>query len=299
MRSNNLKRAKGPIVAMTTPIKEDNSVDYEGLAKLTEFYVDRGITTLIAAGSTGYCYTLTEEEHRRTVETIVKVSNGRAFIIAGVSHSGTMISNRLADICENAGADAFLMTPPYYHQTERSDNVFRHYKDVTQNHSLPMIIYNIKSANLDIDFFRRCAEIENILGVKEASVDYDFARDLLIELGDRLTIFGGGSMRYYLWLWLWGSPGYVTSIANLIPEIELRFYKYLEEKDVKSARKIIIELEQPFLDLMLKYGWHESLHAALKIFGLPANKLRLPLVEPPQEHQKRMKKEFIRMGLLK
>ena len=299
MQSNGLERVRGPIVAMTTPIKEDNSVDYEGLARLTEFYVKNGIKVLIAAGTTGYCYTLTEEEHRRVVETVVKVSNGTAFIISGVSHSGTMISNRLADICENTGADALLMTPPYYHQTDRPDNIFRHYKDVAQNHSLPMIIYNTGRANLDINFFRRCADIDNVVGVKEASANYNTCRDLLIELGDRFTIFGGGSMRYYLWLWLWGSPAYVTSIANLVPEIELQFYQYLEKGDIESAKKIVIELEQPFFDIMGKYGWHESLHAALKLFGLPANRLRLPLTEPPESYQKEMKKGFIKLGLLK
>jgi len=299
MHRNGLERVKGPIVAMTTPIKEDNSVDYEGLARLTEFYVKNGIKVLIAAGTTGYCYTLTEEEYRKTVETIVQVANRRAFVIAGVSHSSTAISNKLADICENAGADALLMTPPYYHQTDRPENIFGHYKDVAQNHSLPMIIYNTARANLDIDFFRRCADIDNVVGVKEASANYNTCRDLLIELGDRLTIFGGGSMRYYLWLWLWGSPGYVTSIANLVPEIELRFYKYLQAGDIESARKIIVELEQPFFKIMEEYGWHQSLHAALKIFGLPANKLRLPLVELPKSHLEKMKREFIRIGLLK
>ena len=116
MSTNILEEAKarlrGPVVPMTTPIKADGAVDYDGLSKLTRFYVEGGIKVLIAVGTTGYCYALTEEEHRRAVETIVQAADGRAFVIAGVSHSGTMMSNRLADICENAGADALLMTPP-------------------------------------------------------------------------------------------------------------------------------------------------------------------------------------------
>ena len=102
-----------------------------------------------------------------------------------------------------------------------------------------------------------------------------------------------------MWMWLWGSPAYVTSIANLVPEIELSFYQYLCKGDISSARKIVAEMEQPFLKIMTEYGWHQSLHAALKIFGLPANKLRLPLVEPPPEFIKKMKQEFIRIGILK
>lgn len=289
-------RVIGPIVPMTTPISNDDSVDYDGLARLTEFYVSRGIKVLIAAGTTGYCYALSEEEHERVVRTVVQVSNGRAFVIAGVSHSGTKLSNRLADLCQSAGADALLMTPPYYRQTARDP--FWYYADVARNHDLPTVIYTTQDANLDLDFFRRCAEIDNIVGVKEATGNYDLARDLLIELGDRLVICGGGSMRYYLWMWLWGSPAYVASIANLVPDVELQFYHHLEQEDITSARQIVVDLEQPFLSIMTKYGWHECLHAAMKIFGLPAHRLRLPLVEPPKSHVEKMREEFERIGLL-
>ena len=289
-------RVTGPIVPMTTPINDDDSVDYDGLAKLTEFYVSNGIKVLIAAGTTGYCYTLSEEEHKKVIETIVQISNHQAFVIAGVSHSGTRLSNRLADLCQDAGADALLLTPPYYRQTARDP--FGHYADVARNHDLPTVIYSTADADLNIDFFRRCAEVDNIVGVKEATGNYDLARDLLIELGDRLAICGGGSMRYYMWMWLWGSPGYVTSIANLVPEVELRFFRHLEEGDIASARQIVVDLEQPFLKVMAEYGWHECLHEAMKICDLPAHKLRLPLVEPPRAHVEKMKEVFERIGLL-
>lgn len=303
MASNNLEKAKnhlkGPIVPLTTPIKKNGRIDYDGLARLTNFYIDNGIKTVIAVGTTGYCYALTEEEHRRTVETIVKASNNRAFVISGVSHSGTMVSNKLADICEKAGADALLMTPPYYHQTASTEGIYEHYKSVAENHTLGLIVYKTSPANLDIEFFKRLADIENIVGIKDASGDYNFAREVCIKLGDRFVIISGGSMRYYLWHWLWGAPAYVTSIANLVPQIEIDFYNYLERGDLKSAKKIVTEYEEPFFEVMTKYGWHQSLHAALKIFGLPAEKLRLPLIEPPKSHIEKMERIFREIGLLK
>jgi 4-hydroxy-tetrahydrodipicolinate synthase len=292
-------RLKGPVVPMTTPIREDGSVDYEGLSKLTQFYVDGGIKVLIAVGTTGYCYTLTEEEHRRAVETIVQASAGRAFVIAGVSHSGTMMSNRLADICEKAGADALLMTPPYYHQTDAPEGVYRHYKSVAENHTLGLIVYKTPTMKPGVDFFKRLAEVENIIAIKDASGDYNFARECSIQLGERFAIFSGGSMRYYLWHWLWGAKAYVTSIANLVPQIELDFFSHLRKGDLDAARKIVVDYEQPFFEVMTQYGWHESLHAALRIFGLPAGILRLPLVEPPKSHIEKMEKRFRELGLLK
>jgi 4-hydroxy-tetrahydrodipicolinate synthase len=302
--SNNLERArsslKGPVVPMTTPIKEDNSVDYEGLAKLTEFYVNKGIKVLIAAGTTGYCYALREEEHRHIIETVVQASDGRAFVIAGVSHSGTVISNRLADICEKAGADALLMTPPYYGADVCSlEGTYRHYKSVAENHSIGLIVYNRLPIHLDVDFFKRLVDVENVIGIKDARGDYAFGREVCIQLGDRLTIISGGSMGYYLWHWLWGAPAYVTGIANLVPQIEIDFFNYLQKGDRESAKKIVVDYEEPFFEVMTEYGWHECLHAALKVFGLPAGSLRLPLVEPPESHVEKMKRVFREIGLLK
>jgi len=285
---------------MTTPIKENDEVDYDGLAKLTNFYIKNGIKVLLVVGSTGYCYTLTEQEHKKAIETVVQTSAGRVFTIAGVSHSGTMISNRLADICEKAGANALLMTPPYYHQTSSTEGVYEHYKSVAKNHTLGLIVYKTGSAaNLDINFFQRIADIENIIGIKDASVDYEFGREICVKLGDRFVIISGGSMRYYLWHWLWGAPAYISSIANLVPKIELEFYNCLEKGDLESAKNIVIKYEEPYLELMGKYGYHQSLHLALKMFGLPAGKLRLPLVEPPKSHIEKMRQLFVHLGLLK
>ncbi len=289
----------GPIVALTTPMDSAGEVDLDGMERLVRYYLDGGITAFIAAGTTGYCYTLSEDEHMAVVGRVVEITRGRAFVLAGVSHSGTRQANRLADGCERAGADALLMTPPYYHQSCTHEGRFRHYQDVARNHATPLIVYSIFGADLDVDFFRRCAEIDSIVGIKEATGDYNHARDLLIELGERFVIIGGGSMRYYLWHWLWGSPGYVTSIANLLPRIELEFYAALQSGDVEKARGVVAHYEQPFFQAMIgRYNWHESLHAALKVFGLPAGSLRLPLVDPPDEHVEALRTAFTEIGLL-
>ncbi|MFH1009292.1 MAG: dihydrodipicolinate synthase family protein [Candidatus Latescibacterota bacterium] len=301
--SNNLlgeakTRLQGPVVPMTTPIGADGEVDYEGLAQLTRFYVGAGIQALIAVGTTGYCYALDEEEHKRAVETVVQAAEGRAFVIAGVSHSGTRMSNRLADICEKAGADALLMTPPYYPHMNAPEGVYRHYKSVAENHSLGVIVYKLSTMKAEVDFFKRLSEVENIVGMKDSSGDYSFARECDIQLGDRFVIVSGGSMRYYLWHWMWSARAYVTGIANLVPQIELDFYDHLQKGDLDAAKKVVVDLEQPFFEVMVEYGWHECLHAALKIFGLPAACLRLPLVEPPKSHVEKMERRFLELGLL-
>ena len=294
---NAMQYLKGPTVPMTTPIGDNGQIDCDGLARLTTFYVDHGIKVLIAAGTTGYCYTLTESEHKQVVETVVQASNGKAYVIAGVSHSGTMMSNRLADVCEEAGADALLMTAPYY--IPNSDQgVFEHYRSVAANRSLGVIVYNRAKEPLSVEFFRRLAEIDNIVGIKDTSGDLHFGRDILIELGDRFAVISGGGMRYFMWHWLWGAKTYAASIANLVPEVELEFYRHLDAGDLEAARRVVIDTERPFFEVMTEYGWHPSLHSAMKLFGLPAGALRSPLIEPPASHVKKMEQTFRDMGLL-
>lgn len=289
----------GPVVPLTTPIKQDGQIDYDGLAELTQFYISNEIKIMIAAGTTGYCYALSEQEHRLVVETIVKAAAGRALIIAGVSHSGTANSDRLADLCEKAGADALLMTPPYYGPDVCSqEGAFRHYKSVAENHSLGIIVYNRPPVLLDVDIFKRLADIENIVGVKDASGDYNFGREVTIQLQDRLTIISGGSMRYFLWHCLWGARAYVSGIANVVPKIEIDFFECIEKGDMDGAKRIVIQYEEPFFQAMGLCGWHEFLHATIKLFGLPAGSLRLPLIEPPQSHVDKMEKVFREIGLL-
>ena len=289
----------GPIVPLTTPIREDGQVDYDGLAKLTEFYVAGGIKIMIAAGTTGYCYALNYHEHGRVVETVVKAAAGKAFVIAGVSNSGTANSNKLADLCEEAGADALLMTAPYYGVDVCSqEGAFRHYKSVAENHSRGVIVYNRRPVLLEVDIFKRLSDIENVIAIKDASGDYNFGREVSIQLQDRFTIISGGSMRYFLWHCLWGARAYVTGIANLVPRIGIDFFDRIGKGDVEGAKRIVVECEQPFLQAVRPCGWHEFFHAALKIFGLPAGTLRLPLVEPPKSHVAKMEKVFREIGLL-
>lgn len=294
---NAMQHLTGPTVPMTTPIGDDGQVDYDGLARLTSFYVDHGIKVLIAAGTTGYCYALTEAEHKRVVETVVQAANEKAYVIAGVSHSGTMMANRLADMCEEAGADALLLTAPYYSRSP-DQGVFEHYRSVAENHSLGLIVYNRSTEPLSVEFFRRLAEIDNIIGIKDTSGDLHFGRDICVELGERFAVISGGGMRYFMWHWLWGARTYSASIANLVPEVEIEFYRHLDAGDLESAKRVVIDLERPFFQVMTEYGWHSSLHSAMKLFGLPAGSLRLPLIEPPASHVKKMEQAFRDLGLL-
>ena len=127
------------------------------------------------------------------------------------------------------------MTPPYHHQTTNAEGIYEHYKSVAKNHTLGLIVYKTSLAILDIELFKRLADIENIIGIKDASGDYNFAREICIKLGDRFIIISGGSIRYYLWHWLWGAPAYITSIANLVPQIEIDFFNYLKGGDLESG----------------------------------------------------------------
>jgi 4-hydroxy-tetrahydrodipicolinate synthase len=221
------ERLKGIIVPVTTPFNEKFEIDYDALETLMKFYLDNGLKCFIAAGSTGECYVLTAEEHEKVVKTIVNTCKKYkdTFVLGACSHTSTAMSNKLADICQDAGVDGLLLTPPYY--LNHSDMCPVHYRSVAKNHDIPLIIYHNKAMPEDMSLWEEFVKEPNILGVKFATHNIYMARQLISKYRDRLVIYGGGSMLQYLPMALHGSPGYVGGFCNFMPQIELDSIKLL------------------------------------------------------------------------
>ena len=276
------KKLKGTIIPVTTPFTASYAVDYDALEQLMRFYLENGLRRFIAAGSTGQCYVLDEEEHRNVVGTIVKACKeyDDSFVLGACSHTATAVSNRLADICQDEGADALLMTPPYYRT--HKDMCIVHYKDVAKNHELPFIIYHDDIMPEDIAMWDEIVKEPKILGVKFATGNIAFARQIIVRYRDRLAVFGGGSMMQFLPMCLHGSTGYVSSFASFMPKIEQDFQKFIDAKDYCSAARIA-ELEFDLFELMGDRSWFSFLVGLINACGLPGKHCRPPLPDCKQE----------------
>jgi len=302
IKSELKKRLKGTIVPMPTPFKENLEIDYEGLRMYTRFLIDNGIKVISPLGSTGQFDALTMEERKKVMKTVVEEANHEAVVVVGAGHSGTSISNELVHYAEEIGADAVLVCPPYY-QYSGAEGIYQHYKTLSDNNSIGIVVYNnkavIQSAPLDLSLYDKVTALDNVVGVKEASGDYNFYYNLQTKFGDRVAIIGGGSMRHYLWGYMWGSPAYFASLANFVPQVEVEFFELLTQGKINKAKEIVVNLEQPFFEVAVKFGWQESLKATMEVFGLPAGPPRLPLIPLSEEKKEELRKVLTSLGLLK
>ena len=269
-------RIRGSIIPMPTPFTDGGEVNLAGVREYTNFLIDSGIDVISPLGSTGEFYVMTLDEHRAVLEAVCEEARGRALVIAGAGHSGTMISSQLTGMAAEAGAEAALICVPYY-LYDGAEGVYQHYRTVArENPDIGIVIYANKDIMTDLSILERLTEEPNIVGVKDATGDYGLYRDQCVGFRDRLAIVSGGSMQHYLWGWLWGSQGFYASIANFKPQVELDFIKHLEAGDLSAATRIVEEIELPFFQIALKLGWWRTLKATMDIYGLPGGNSRLP-----------------------
>jgi 4-hydroxy-tetrahydrodipicolinate synthase len=291
-------RVKGTVVPMPTPFKADLSVDLEGVRRYTNFLIDSGIQVISPLGTTGEFFTMTPEEHRAVMKAVIEEAAGRAVVIAGAGHSGTDVASALVDYAQEVGADAVLVCAPYYYHSG-PEAIFHHYRTLAEENNIGIVIYSNREFMENLELVRKLASLENIVGVKEATGSYPLYQEWCVRHGDEVVVIGGGSMKHYLWGYMWGSPAYFASVANFAPQVELDFLKHLHEGDFEAAKRIVLDVETPYMQVAIKHDWFPSLKAAQEMFGLPGGPSRLPVMTVSEEGRQELRDVLARIGLLK
>ena len=163
---------RGAITALITPFK-NGALDEAALQSLVDWQITEGIDGLVPVGTTGESPTLSHIEHERVVEVVVEAAAKRVPIIAGAGSNSTAEAISFTQHAEKAGADAVLHVTPYYNKPTQ-DGLFAHFAAIAENTALPIILYNIPGrsiVDMTPETMGRLAEIENIVGVKDATAD--------------------------------------------------------------------------------------------------------------------------------
>jgi dihydrodipicolinate synthase/N-acetylneuraminate lyase len=297
------QRMCGLIVAMTTPFKDDLSLDLDGLRRLTDFYVEAGVPAVIAAGSTGEFHALSDAERRLVIETVVRQARGRTTVIAGCAHSGTHLALDLTRFAEEVGADGAMITPPYY-GFSGFEGLQRHFETIAGHTSIGIVVYfsgAVLSKVTDVianpTLLARLCEIPHLVGFKDSTGNYAFYRDISLMLRDRVAIMGSGGMGYYLWGHIFGSPCSLAGIGNIWPEVELEFHAALARGDRTTAERMVIDLDLPYL-AATRHNYFAAVKAMLDMAGLPGGPVRPPLVDWKPEARQQLQDTLERLGLL-
>ena len=270
---------KGMGVALITPFKEDESVDYEALGRLVDYQVQNGTDYLVVLGTTAETPTLTEEEKRNIIDLVVSHVRGRIPIVLGVG--GNCTRNVVEQLKHGnfTGIDAILSVVPYYNKPSQ-EGIYQHYKAIANATKLPIILYNVPGrtgVNMTAETTLRIArEFENVVAVKEASGNITQMDDIIKNKPDRFNVISGDDGITFPLVTL-GAIGVISVIGNAFPREFSRMVRLALAGDYDSARTIHHSFTELF-SLLFVDGNPAGAKSMLSMMGFIENKLRLPLV---------------------
>ncbi len=210
----------GSIVAMVTPmVPQTLAVDWPALKKLVDWHIDAGTDAIVAVGTTGESATLNVDEHLEVVKVCVQQAAGRIAIIAGTGANSTSEAIELTAAAKECGADACLLVTPYYNKPTQ-EGLYLHYKAIAAAVAIPQILYNVPgrtACDMLTETVCRLAQLDNIVGIKEATGDLDRARDIIAGTPDDFAVYSGDDATAAE-LILLGGKGNISVTANIAPQ---------------------------------------------------------------------------------
>lgn len=287
----------GVLTALVTPLR-DGVVDERALGELVELQIAAGVDGLVPCGSTGEAATLSHAEHRRVVEVVVSAARGRVKVLAGTGSNSTSEAIELTRYAKEAGADGALLISPYYNKPTQ-EGIVAHYAEVARQTSFPLVVYNIPgrtASNVLPQTLARLAEIDQVVGVKEASGNLDQMAHVIASVPDDFAVLSGDDA-LTLPLLAIGGRGVICTTSNLAPSEMVELVRAFRAGDVERARALHYRL-LPLFDALFLETNPIPVKAALSMRGLILEELRLPLTRLSAPNRERLQLAMKEFGLL-
>jgi 4-hydroxy-tetrahydrodipicolinate synthase len=284
--------------ALVTPFRRDLSLDEETLRKLVRRQIEAGINFLVPCGTTGESPTLTRAEHLRVVEITLEEAAGKVPVVAGAGGYNTHEVTELALELQRLGVNGILSVTPYYNKPTQ-EGLYQHYKAIAAAIKLPIVLYSVQGrtgVNLEPATVARLAQIDNIVGLKEASGNIGQIANILNEVPSSFHVLSGDDAITIPVIAL-GGRGVISTAGNEIPGQMTQLAAAALKGDFAGARAI----QKRFLPLM-NVNFVESnpipVKAAMGVLGLLDPVFRLPLVPPSPANLAKIEKVLETVGLL-
>jgi 4-hydroxy-tetrahydrodipicolinate synthase len=284
--------------ALVTPFRQDLSLDESTLRALVRRQIEAGIDFLVPCGTTGESPTLTRAEHLRVVEITLEEAKGKVPVLAGAGGYNTREVIELAGEIEALGADGILSVTPYYNKPTQ-EGLYQHYRAIAASTRLPIVVYSVQGRtgiNVEPGTLARLAQIDNIVGVKEASGNIGQMATVLHEVPAGFIVLSGDDA-ITIPLAALGGRGVISVASNEIPAEMTAIAQACLRNDFAAAR----ELQARFLPLM-NINFVESnpipVKAAMALMGLLEPVWRLPMVPPSQANLGKIETVLASVGLL-
>ncbi|MEA3254409.1 MAG: 4-hydroxy-tetrahydrodipicolinate synthase [Candidatus Altiarchaeota archaeon] len=291
-------KIRGLYTAIVTPFKRDGGLDEEGLRRNIEFQIENKVEGVVPVGTTGESATLSGVEHRKVVEIAVDQVNGRASVFAGTGSNNTSEAIRYTKHAYDAGADAALMITPYYNKPTE-EGVYQHYRKVADEVDIPIILYTVPGrtmVNIEPETTKNLSEIQNIVGIKDASGNLDQVSKEIMLCGEDFTILSGEDSLNLPVITL-GGKGAISVASNIVPREMGELVRSALDGDLKRARELHYRL-YPLCKILFIETNPAPVKAAMDMRGLAAGDPRLPLVHVRKESEEKIRDVLGKLGLI-
>jgi len=278
-----MKKLGRLITAMVTPFTEDGSVDYEQAQRLARALLDSGSDGLVVVGTTGESPTLIREEELRLFAEVKSAVGQRGSVIAGTGSNSTAEALATTQGAEQIGVNACLLVVPYYNKPTQ-EGLYRHFKTIAQGTSLPCILYNVPSrtvASLSAETTIRLSQVDNIVGVKEASGNLDEIAKIIDNTGEDFTLWSGNDSDTLPILAL-GGYGVISVVSHLVGSQIKEMIDFFLSGQVDKAAGIHRHL-MPLFKTLFVVANPIPLKYALNHLGFRVGSPRLPLIPPDEK----------------
>jgi 4-hydroxy-tetrahydrodipicolinate synthase len=281
-----------------TPFSADGAVDETALRRLVRRQIEAGINFLVPCGTTGESPTLTRREHLRVVEITLEEAKGKVPVLGGAGGYNTAEVIELAGELRHLGVDGILSVTPYYNKPTQ-EGLYQHFKAIAKAVPLPMVVYSVQGrtgVNVEPGTLKRLAEIENIVGVKEASGNIGQMASVVHQVPESFNVLSGDDS-ITIPLVALGGRGIISVVSNEIPGEMTRLTQLAMEGDFAGARA----LQRTWLPLM-DANFVESnpipVKAAMAMMGLCEPVWRLPMTPPSAQNHAKIEGVLKAVGLI-
>jgi 4-hydroxy-tetrahydrodipicolinate synthase len=281
-----------------TPFQKNGSLDEVAVRRLVRRQIDQGIDFLVPCGTTGESPTLTRDEHLRVVAITVEEAAHKTPVLAGAGGYNTHEVIELARECQKLGADGVLSVTPYYNKPTQ-EGLYQHYKAIAAAIRIPIILYSVQGrtgVNIEPATVVRLSEIDNIIGIKEASGNITQIAEVVHRVPENFIVLSGDDAMTLPVISL-GGRGVISVASNEIPGAMSELAGLANKNDFAGARS----LQRQYMPLM-QINFIEAnpipVKWAMSVMGLLEPVYRLPMVAPLPASQQKIQQIVESVGLL-
>jgi len=293
----NLKKLKGVIPPIITPIYENEEVDEAGFRKLLTFCVDNGIHGIFVAGTNGETMALTQNQRNNTIKIALDEVGKRVPVICGVMDSGTKRVIENIKELEQIGGKIAVVTTDFYSRHSCETEIIRHFEHIAKSTNIKIMIYNIPhfvGINISNQTIFKIAEFENVIGYKDSAGNFAQLQNCLQYFEKKNKDFKilVGSTEIAAAAILLGAHGYIPSLSPVFPKLFVKLYEAAEKKDIdetKRLNKIVCETSK-----ILKIGKNATAATkyAISLHGFTNKRVLMP-AEPTTPEDERKIRELV------